>query len=107
MANPDNETTKCPQCGSIMWPEDDHLNEVRVLVCSKPTCLHRVYPDYPKRNGNQEICYLCNTIFTVGEGDLGMLCPTCKRTVRQFKNRASNRHGGLYNPRRSRNVLHI
>jgi hypothetical protein len=34
-----------------MWPEDDHLNEVRVLVCTKPTCLHRIYPTIP--NGTE------------------------------------------------------
>ncbi len=107
MGKPDNDAIKCPQCGSTMWPEDDITNKVKVLVCTKPTCLYRLYPDYPKRNGNQEICYLCETIFTAEPDDLGMLCPACKRSVRQYKCKTSSRHNGLYNPRRSKNILHI
>ena len=107
MGKPDNDAIKCPQCGSTMWPEDDHANKVKVLVCTKPTCLYRLYPDYPKRNGNQEICYLCETIFTAEPDDLGMLCPVCKRSVKQYKKKTLSRHNGLYNPRRSKNILHI
>ncbi|HEX2964712.1 MAG TPA: hypothetical protein VHO84_02955 [Syntrophorhabdaceae bacterium] len=107
MGTQDNDSVKCPQCGSVMWPEDDHINEVRVLVCTKPTCLHRVYPDYPKRNGNQDICYLCNTVFTTEPDDLGVLCPDCKRTVKQFKKRTSSRQNGMYRPRETKNILHV
>jgi hypothetical protein len=107
MGNPDNDAIKCPQCSSIMWPENDHVNKVKVLACTKPTCLYRVYPDYPKRKGNQEICYLCETIITALPDDLGMLCPVCKRSVRQYKRKTSNKHNVLYNPRRSKNILHI
>ena len=107
METPDNETVKCPQCGSIMWPDDDQMNEVRVLVCTKPTCLYRVYPDYPKRNGNQDICYLCNKIFTTEPDDLGVLCPDCKRTVRQFKKKTSARDNGIYRPRETKNILQV
>lgn len=107
MGNPDNEASRCPQCGSIMWTEDDHTNAVKVLVCTKPTCLYRVYPDYPTRNGNQEICYLCGKIFTTEPEDLGMLCTDCKNAVRQYKRKTSGGHNGLYNTRRSKNILHI
>jgi hypothetical protein len=107
MGRQDNDSIKCPQCGSIMWPEDDQINKVRVLVCTSPTCLYRIYPDYPKRNGNQAICYLCNTIFTAAPDDLGMLCPACKHSVRQYKRKTSNNRNGLYNTRRSKNILHV
>jgi uncharacterized protein with PIN domain len=107
MGSPDNDVIKCPQCGSIMWSEDDHVNMVRVLVCTRPTCLYRIYPDYPKRKGNQEICYLCETIFTAEPDDLGMLCPQCKRSVKQYQRKISSSHNVLYNPRRSKNIFHI
>jgi hypothetical protein len=107
MGSPDSNAIKCPQCSSTMWPEDDQANEVRVFVCTKPTCLCRVYPDYPKRSGNQEICYLCNTIFTTKPNDLGMLCPDCKRSVQQYKRKTPAGESRLYPPRRSRNILHI
>jgi hypothetical protein len=107
MGNPDNDAIKCPQCNSVMWSEDDHMNKVKVLVCTKPTCLYRVYPDYPKRNGNQEICYLCGTLFTAESNDLGMLCPGCKRSVRQYKRKKSFGRNGIHNPWRSKDTLHI
>ncbi len=101
-------TTNCPQCGSVMLPDDDHTFEVRVFVCSKPTCLHRIYPDYPKRNGNQEICYLCDRMFTVQPDELGVLCPACKNRVNQYKQRgAAKRSNGKGKSQRSRNVLRI
>jgi len=107
MDNHDNNAIKCPQCSSMMWPEDDHMNKVKVLVCTKPTCLYRVYPDYPKRDGNQETCYLCGTLFTAAQDDLGMLCSVCKRSVRQYKRKKSCGRNVIYNPRRSKNILHI
>jgi hypothetical protein len=81
----------CPRCSSEMLPDNDHVNRVNVLVCSNPTCLYRVYPDYPRRNGNEEICYFCGKIFKVFPDDLGVLCPECKERVWQKKNSGNTR----------------
>lgn len=89
MDNPDNGAIKCPQCGSEMRSDDDLTNKVRGLVCSKPTCLCRVYPDYPGRNGDEEICYLCGKMFTASINDLGVLCSTCKHSVHHCKQKTS------------------
>ena len=107
MDKPDNSTEKCPQCGSEMRPDDDHTNKVRVFVCTKPTCLYRMYPDYPRRNGNQEICYLCGKMFTARLNDLGVLCPVCKRTVQQCKRKASSKYRNSRKPRQSENTLRV
>ena len=103
----DIDNQKCPRCGSEMWPENDHTNMVNVLVCTKPTCLYRVYPDYPRRNGNQEICYLCGKMFIVHVDDLGVLCQPCKRTVSEYKQKSSEKYRKHHKPIQSRNVLHI
>ena len=81
----------CPQCGSEMWPDCDAANKVKVLVCTKPTCLYRIYPDYPRRAGNQEICYICGNIFTVSNDSAGVLCPRCKAEVQKGKNKSQGR----------------
>jgi DNA-directed RNA polymerase subunit RPC12/RpoP len=75
----------CPHCDSEMFEEYDHINRVRVLVCPKPTCLFRIYPDYPRRKGNEEVCYSCQRIFKVRQNDVGILCPECKAKVEQNK----------------------
>jgi DNA-directed RNA polymerase subunit RPC12/RpoP len=75
----------CPHCNAEMFTDFDHLNRVRVLVCTRPTCLHRLYPDYPKRNGNEEVCYNCQRIFRVKSEDMGILCPECKAEVLRNK----------------------
>jgi len=83
--------THCPHCGSRMYPDFDVSNAVKVFVCSKPTCLHRIYPDYPTRAGNQEMCYVCGEIFTIDDDCAGVLCPRCKAQMkenRQSINRA-------------------
>jgi DNA-directed RNA polymerase subunit RPC12/RpoP len=72
---------RCPRCGAEMLNDDDIINKVRVFVCSDPTCLYRVYPDYPRRNANEEVCYFCGKIFKAWEPDPGVLCPDCKGTV--------------------------
>lgn len=83
----------CPHCGSEMYPDFDACNAVKVFVCSKPTCLHRIYPDYPTRSGNQEMCYQCGEIFTVDEDCPGVLCLQCKSAMK--RNRAkTHRPGG-------------
>ena len=76
---------ECPHCDSEMFEEYDHLNRVRVLVCSRPTCLFRMYPDYPRRKGNEEVCYSCQRIFKIRQNDVGILCPECKAKVEQQK----------------------
>jgi DNA-directed RNA polymerase subunit RPC12/RpoP len=76
---------ECPHCDSEMFEEYDHINRVRVLVCQKPTCLFRIYPDYPRRKGNEEVCYSCQRIFKVRQNDVGILCPECKAKVEQNK----------------------
>jgi len=83
--------TYCPQCGSEMWPDHDTVNKVRVFVCTKPTCLYRTYPDYPRRAGNQEVCYLCGKIFTVRQDSAGVLCPHCKVSMQKNRNKPRNR----------------
>lgn len=75
----------CPHCDSEMLEEYDNINRVRVLVCSRPTCLFRIYPDYPRRKGNEEVCYGCQRIFKIGQNDAGILCPECKAKVEQNK----------------------
>lgn len=94
MADTTIPTTLCPHCGSEMYPDDDVSNTVKVFVCSKPTCLNRIYPDYPPRSGNQEICYLCSSIFTVHEDCPGPLCPTCKALMKKSKQRARRNTAG-------------
>jgi hypothetical protein len=76
---------ECPHCDSEMFEEYDHFNRVRVLVCTRPTCLFRMYPDYPRRKGNEEVCYGCQRIFKVRQNDVGILCPECKAKVEQQK----------------------
>ncbi|MCX5813133.1 MAG: hypothetical protein NT178_11390 [Proteobacteria bacterium] len=66
-----------------MLPEYDYTNRVRVLVCSNPSCLHREYPDYPRRNGNQEVCYICGKIFSFKQDELGIVCQECKNKIRR------------------------
>jgi hypothetical protein len=66
-----------------MRPDHDYVNGVKVAVCSNPSCLNREYPDYPRRNGNQEICYICGRLFTFEEGELGVICRDCKSEVRR------------------------
>lgn len=80
----------CPHCDSEMLEEFDHINRVRVLVCSKPTCLFRMYPDYPRRKGNEEVCYGCQRIFKVNQADSGILCPECKAKVEKSKKALAN-----------------
>jgi DNA-directed RNA polymerase subunit RPC12/RpoP len=76
-----------------MFEEFDHVNRVRVLVCSRPTCLFRIYPDYPRRKGNEEVCYGCQRIFKVRQNDAGILCPQCKAKVEENKKaQASGSH---------------
>lgn len=81
----------CPQCGSEMHPDHDKANKVKVLVCTKPTCLHRIYPDYPRRAGNQEVCYTCGEIFTIIQDGPGVLCPRCRETAQKNRNKAQGR----------------
>lgn len=81
----DTMARNCPHCESEMLEEFDNINRVRVLVCSRPTCLFRVYPDYPRRKGNEEVCYGCQRIFKVRQSDVGILCPECKAKVEQNK----------------------
>lgn len=66
-----------------MVPDDDFINRVRVVVCSNPTCLHRIYPDYPARKGNEDICYLCGKVFTVRPSSPSVLCPSCRKRAQQ------------------------
>lgn len=80
----------CPHCDSEMFEEYDHLNRVRVLVCSRPTCLFRIYPDYPRRKGNEEVCFGCQRIFKVKQNDSGILCPECKAKVEENKKATVN-----------------
>jgi predicted RNA-binding Zn-ribbon protein involved in translation (DUF1610 family) len=61
-----------------MFEEYDYVNRVKVMVCPKPTCLHRIYPDYPKRKGNEEVCYVCQRVFKVQHNDPSILCPECR-----------------------------
>jgi hypothetical protein len=91
MADTIISATPCPHCGSRMYSDFDVPNAVKVFVCSKPTCLHRIYPDYPTREGNQEMCYLCGEIFTVNDDCAGVLCPQCKDLME--KNRARTGRG--------------
>ncbi len=94
MADITISATFCPHCGSEMYPDYDVSNTVKVLVCSKPTCLHRIYPDYPPRSGDQEICYLCGDIFTIDEDCPGVLCPTCKAVMKNSKQRRNRNTAG-------------
>lgn len=80
----------CPHCDSEMFEEYDHINRVRVFVCSRPTCLFRSYPDYPRRKGNEEVCYKCQRIFKLEQNDAGILCPECKANVEQNKKAPAN-----------------
>jgi hypothetical protein len=84
-------TMLCRKCESEMVPDYDHANRVRVVVCSNPSCLHREYPDYPRRNGNQEICYICGRLFTFKEDDLGVICQECKNEVKRRRRNRPNR----------------
>ncbi|OPX96120.1 MAG: hypothetical protein A4E59_01347 [Syntrophorhabdus sp. PtaB.Bin027] len=81
----DKMARNCPHCDSEMFEEYDHINRVRVLVCSRPTCLFRSYPDYPRRKSNEEVCYKCQSIFKVRQNDTGILCPECKAVIEQNK----------------------
>lgn len=83
----------CPYCGSPMWPEYDYTHKVKVLVCTRPTCLYRLYPDYPRRKGNEEVCYLCGKLFIVRDNSIGMLCADCKQSVREQKGKKRHREG--------------
>jgi hypothetical protein len=91
----------CTQCGFEMLADYDYVNRVKVLVCPNPTCLYRVYPDYPRRKGNEEICYVCSKIFRVKPDQPAMLCPKCKadmggpRTFLTDKRKESKRLGEL------------
>jgi len=87
-------TTPCPHCGSRMYADFDVANAVKVFVCSKPTCLHRIYPDYPTRTGNQEMCYLCGEIFTIDDDCAGVLCPRCKAEMKKARARANRDRRG-------------
>ncbi|OPY67977.1 MAG: hypothetical protein A4E63_02145 [Syntrophorhabdus sp. PtaU1.Bin050] len=80
------EAMECPQCSSEMFEEYDYVNRVKVLVCPKPTCLHRIYPDYPRRKGNEEICYVCRQVFRVRHNDSSVLCPECREKAWRNKN---------------------
>jgi ssDNA-binding Zn-finger/Zn-ribbon topoisomerase 1 len=73
----------CNKCKSEMLPEYDYTNSVRVLVCSNPSCLNREYPDYPRRNGNQELCYICGELFSFEKDELGIVCRKCKNKIRK------------------------
>jgi hypothetical protein len=75
----------CAHCNSEMIPDYDYQNRVRVAVCSDPTCLHREYPDYPRRNGDQEICHACSKVFTLSKDVYGIICPECKRAMSESK----------------------
>ena len=75
----------CRKCKSEMVSEYDYANRVNVIVCSNPSCLHREYPDYPRRNGNQEVCYLCGKLFTFGEKEIGIICKDCKNKISKRK----------------------
>jgi len=81
---------ECPHCDSEMFEDYDHINRVRVLVCSKPTCLYRIYPDYPRRKSNEEVCFSCQRIFKVRQNDAGILCPECKAKVEEHKKAPAN-----------------
>lgn len=89
----DTMTTRvfCPHCGSEMCSDYDVVNKVRVFVCTKPTCLYRIYPDYPRRAGNQEICYNCGKIFIAGPDSAGVLCPRCKSAMQKKKSKPQGR----------------
>jgi len=89
-------TRNCPHCNSEMLEEHDHINRVRVLVCTRPTCLFRMYPDYPRRKGNEEVCYGCQRIFKVSQTDSGILCPECK--VKVEKNKKTPVNGNQQKP---------
>jgi len=86
----DKMARNCPHCDSEMFEEYDHVNRVRVLVCSKPTCLFRSYPDYPRRKSNEEVCYKCQRIFKVSQNDVSILCPECKAVIEQNKKVPAN-----------------
>lgn len=102
MANAITPEVSCPQCGSEMYSDYDAINKVRVEVCTKPTCLYRVYPDYPRRSGNQEICYICGKPFTVSQDNAGVLCPRCKSSVQKNKTRNKTRGTGKTTVRHQR-----
>jgi len=86
----DKMVRNCPHCDSEMFEDYDHINRVRVLVCSRPTCLFRSYPDYPRRRSNEEVCYKCQRIFKVSQNDASILCPECKAVVEQNKKTSAN-----------------
>jgi DNA-directed RNA polymerase subunit RPC12/RpoP len=75
----------CSRCSSEMVPDDDFINRVRVLVCSNPTCLNRIYPDYPARKSNEDICYMCGKVFSVRSSAPSVLCPSCRKRAQQQK----------------------
>ncbi|HNS14268.1 MAG TPA: hypothetical protein PKM08_02945 [Syntrophorhabdaceae bacterium] len=85
-------TTTCPHCGFEMAPDYDYINKVKVLVCTKPTCLYRVYPDYPRRGGNEEVCYFCGRLFVIPPDGAGIVCPECKNRITQQKSGALQLH---------------
>ncbi len=87
-------TIPCPHCGSRMYADFDVTNTVKVFVCSKPTCLHRVYPDYPTRTGDQEMCYLCGELFTINDDCAGVLCPRCKAEMKKARARGNRDRRG-------------
>lgn len=43
----------CPKCGVPMHDDHDRRSCLKVYACFK--CGSRVYPDYPKRPGNEDI----------------------------------------------------
>ncbi len=81
----------CAKCNSPMVSDHDYVNGVKVEVCSNPSCLHREYPDYPRRSGNQELCYICGKLFTFEEDELGVICQECKAEVRRNRRNRLNR----------------
>ncbi|OPY83373.1 MAG: hypothetical protein A4E65_00599 [Syntrophorhabdus sp. PtaU1.Bin153] len=80
---------ECPQCSSKMFEEYDYVNRVKVMVCPKPTCLHRIYPDYPRRKGNEEVCYVCQRVFKVQQNDPSILCPECKEKAKRDRDHSA------------------
>ena len=81
----------CKRCKSEMVRDYDYFNRVRVVVCSNPSCLSREYPDYPCRNSNQEICYLCGNLFTFAEDETAVLCKECKTEVGRSRGQRAGR----------------
>jgi hypothetical protein len=81
----------CERCKSEMVPDYDYINRVRVVVCSNPSCLSREYPDYPRRNGNQEVCYICGKFFIYAEDETAVICQECKTEVKRGRRQRPGR----------------